>query len=396
MNNPLTRLTAAVAMALCAAAAHAQTARDPVTPAQSPLQPSITGLSVVRPDFTVTLYGLIDATISEVSHADAAGNHLLDYQVPWFSGSRWGITGRRAIVGDTNAIFKLESEYVIQTGEMDTPGVLFNRDAWVGFQGEWGKLTFGRQNTLPRDFAQIYGDAYGSANVQYEEGGWTNTNQFKQLIYYAGSVTSTRYDKGIVYKYVNGPLALGAGYQFGGVPGDFSRNTTKAVAAGWNGGPINISAFYNDGKNGDFRDKAWSIGGNFTTGIFRVNTGYFDYKAEQGVRGDRKDKAWTVSGKLAPPGPMDYELGYQQIKVENAAVSSSLNQPNPFAATPGGTLVGTGKKTTVYGSVFYHFNRFVEVYVAADKAKFTDGYHNASTHGFNDVTEVAIGTRLKF
>ena len=118
MNNPLTRLTAAVAMALCAAAAHAQTARDPVTPAQSPLQPSITGLSVVRPDFTVTLYGLIDATISEVSHADAAGNHLLDYQVPWFSGSRWGITGRRAIVGDTNAIFKLESEYVIQTGEI--------------------------------------------------------------------------------------------------------------------------------------------------------------------------------------------------------------------------------------------------------------------------------------
>ena len=83
--------------------------------------------------------------------------------------------------------------------------------------------------------------------------------------------------------------------------------------------------------------------------------------------------------------------------MENAAISSATgNVPNPFATTPGGTFVGTGKKTTVYGSLFYHFNRFVEVYLAADKAKFTGTYRAAVTHGFSDVTELATGVRLRF
>ncbi|HXN14875.1 MAG TPA: porin [Usitatibacter sp.] len=394
-------LAAALALAFSGLCAHAQTtARDPQIPTQSPTQPSPTGLSVVRPDFTVTLYGLIDGTLSYVTHANTAGDHLFDWhQAPWFSGSRWGITGRRDLgMGGLNAIFKLESEYLITTGEMDTPNVLFNRDAWLGFQGpEFGKLTFGRQNTLPRDFAQIYGDPYGSASVNYEEGGWTNTNQFKQLIYYAGSVTGTRYDKGVVYKKLfDGGLALGLGYQFGGVAGDFSRGTTKALGLAWNGGNVNIAGIYNNGNRDGYTDKAWSIGGNFTTDIFRINAGYFDYTAEQGARGDRKDKAWTISTKIAPRGKIDYELGYQQIKVENAGVGSSGNVPNPFAGLPGGMGVGTGKKTTIYGSVFYHFNRFVETYLAADYAKFTDTYRASVTHGFSNVTELAVGVRLRF
>jgi predicted porin len=399
MNPQVTRLAAAMAVAFAAAGAQAQSANEPVTPAQSPLQPSPTGLSFVRPEATVTLYGLIDGTISYVTHADTAGNHLFDYQVPWFSGSRWGVTGRRDLgLNGINAIFKLEGEYLIATGESDDPNRIFNRDAWVGFQSaSMGKLTFGRQNTLARDFAQNYGDPYGSAQVQYDEGGWTNTNQFKQLIYYAGSVTGTRYDKGVVYKLLQGPIAFGVGFQFGGVPGDFSNGTTKAVGLGYNGGALNFSGYYNEGDRGGAKIKSWSAGGNFTTGIFRVNTGYFDYKQEQGARGDRKDKAWTVSTKIAPPGKIDFELGYQEIKVENAGIGSATgNVPNPFAATPGGTLVANGKKKTVYGSVFYHFNRFVEVYLAADKAKFDGTYRAAITHGFSDVTELAMGVRLRF
>jgi predicted porin len=406
MKSRLTCIAAAIATTLSASVAYGQAspANQSVNPVQSPTEPSASGLSFIRPEATVTLYGLIDATISYVSHADAAGKHLFDYQVPWFSGSRWGITGRRAIGASTNAIFKLESEYLIQTGEMDTPGVLFNRDAWVGFQGDWGKLTFGRQNTLPRDFAQTYGDPYGSAQVGYEEGGWTNTNQFKQLIYYAGSITSTRYDKGVVYKLIQGPLAFGAGFQFGeapgtntGIPGDFSNGTTKAIALGYNGGVFNASGFYNDGERNGAHHKAWSVGGNFTTGIFRLNAGYFDYKADQPTRGDRKDKAWTVSTKIAPPGPVDFEAGYQQIKVDNAGIGSATgNVPNPFATTPGGTLVASGKKKTLYASAFYHFNRFVEVYLAADHAKFNGTYRAAAAHGFTDITEVAAGIRLRF
>jgi hypothetical protein len=56
MNTPLTRIATAVALACAAAGAQAQSspAREAQIPGQSPLEPSITGLSFVRPDFTVT------------------------------------------------------------------------------------------------------------------------------------------------------------------------------------------------------------------------------------------------------------------------------------------------------------------------------------------------------
>ena len=43
---------------------------------------------------------------------------------------------------------------------MDTPGVLFDRDAWVGIENETiGKLTFGRQNAIARDPAMSKGSS---------------------------------------------------------------------------------------------------------------------------------------------------------------------------------------------------------------------------------------------
>lgn len=187
--------TAAAAATLAASAAHAQS--------------------------NVTLYGLIDTTISTVNNTNAAGARTTGFQVPWFSGSRWGLTGKEDLGGGTSAIFKLESEFETPTGNMDTPGVLFNRDAWVGLSSEsLGKLTFGRQNAIARDISGIYGDPYTSEKVGLDEGGYTNVNNFKQLIFYAGSATGTRMNNGVVWKKMWGGRFLTAlGYQFGEVPG---------------------------------------------------------------------------------------------------------------------------------------------------------------------------------
>src|SRR6202049_5002370 len=51
----------------------------------------------VTPADSVTLYGLLDITLSNISNANANGDHKTDYQVAWFSGNRWGITGRDAL-----------------------------------------------------------------------------------------------------------------------------------------------------------------------------------------------------------------------------------------------------------------------------------------------------------
>jgi predicted porin len=360
------------------------------------------GIGLHTPNLDVELYGLLDITLSSVSNADAAGHHKTNFQTPWFSGPRWGVIGKRALPdGAPNLIFKLESEFLLDTGEMDTPGVLFNRDAWVGFQGEtMGKLTFGRQNTLPRDFAHIYGDPYtASGQVGLDEGGWTNTNNFKQLIFYSASPTSTRYDRGVVWKKQFGSFVAGAAYQFSSppVPGQQSQNSTQAAALAWNGGVFNVAGYFNHADTSTFKHKTWSLGGNAALGsMVRVYGGYFDYSADQAVIGTRKDKAWTASVRFAPPGKLDYEAGWLNIKADNAGLSGSGFVLNPYANTSGVTTGVSGKKQTVYGSIFYHFDRSTELYLAADHMSTKDGWKDPRSFGANSQNEIAVGIRTRF
>ena len=353
--------------------------------------------SVVCAQTNVTVYGLIDATIGTKNHATADGGKLTGVQTAWFSGNRLGFTGTEDLGGGLAAIFKLESEYLIGTGEMDTPGVIFNRDAWVGLRSkELGQLTIGRQNTLPRDFAQIYGDPYGS-NLGLGEGGFTNNNNFKQIIFYAGSATSTRYDNGLVWKRVfdNGVVA-GAGYQFGEVAGSFAKNTTKAAAIGYNGTDFLVSGFVNQANVNNFIHKSYSVGGSYLLPTVRLNAGYFHYTAEQGVLGGRTDNAYTVSGKYTPSGLMDFELGYQIMKTANGAINKGGSTINAFVDGSTAPIAGTGKKSTIYGSAFYHLSKRTELYVAADYMKLADGYKVAGTNGFGRQSELAVGMRTRF
>jgi len=360
------------------------------------------GIGLHTPNLDVDLYGLLDITLSSVSNGFASGQHKTNFQTPWFSGPRWGVIGKRALPeGAPNLIFKLESEFLLDTGEMDTPGVLFNRDAWVGFQGDtMGKLTFGRQNTLARDFAQNYGDPYNSTGtVSLDEGGWTNTNNFKQLIYYAASATGTRYDRGIVWKKQFGSFVGGAAYQFSSPPvaGQQSQNSTQAAALAWNGGVFNVSGYFNHADTNGFKHKSWSLGGNAALGsMVRVYGGYFDYKADQAVIGSRKDKAWTASVRFAPPGKLDYEAGWVNIKADNAGLSGSGFVLNPYANTSGVTTGVSGKKQTLYGSIFYHFDRSTELYLAADHMSTKDGWKDPRSFGANSQNEIAVGIRTRF
>jgi len=355
---------------------------------------------------SVTIYGLIDATISTTNNANASGARLTGISTAWFSGNRLGFRGKEDLGGGMDAIFKLEAEYLVATGAMDTPGVLFNRDSWVGLQDQrtFGQVTIGRQNTLARDFAQVYGDAYGSSAIGYEEGGFTNNNNFKQMIFYAGSATGTRYDNGVVWKKVfdNG-LVAGAGYQFGEVAGSFNSGTTKSFGLGYNAPSFVLASFYNEADVGNKADastekhKSWSLGGSYMFGITRLNAGYFHYTAEQGALGKRTDNAWTVSAKFAPQGVMDYEIGYQVMKASNAAYNSDgTGTLNAYSDASGSTATGSGKKSTLYGSVFYHLSKRTELYVAADYMKLGDGYRVASANGFKNQTELAVGMRTRF
>lgn len=233
-----------------------------------------------------------------------------------------------------------------------------------------------------------------------EEGGYTNNNNFKQLIFYAGSATGTRLDNGVVWKkgFDNGLFAA-ASYQFGGIPGDFSRGSSESVSLAYKGGMFNLAGFATAAKVAGLGDRSYSVGGNVQLGIVRLNAGVFHYTGEQGVNGtlaSRSDNAYTISAKLAPAGKLDYELGYQDMKANNAAVNAAGNVLNAFANASLATATATGSRSTLYGSIFYHFDKITEVYVAADYLKLNDGYKVSATNGFANQTEFALGLRTRF
>ena len=374
------------------------------------------GLRYKTPKTFVVLYGLLEPTISTVSNAAKNGAWQTGFQVSWFSGNRWGIGGSQSLVKSDalKAIFRLESEFELPTGNMDTHDVLFNRDAWMGFESVLGKITFGRQNTLARDFSQNYGDPYGTAAVTYEEGGWTNVNNFKQLIFFAGSVTGTRMDNGVVWKKRFGEHVMaGAGFQFnaeGGnaAPGHFSRNTTGSGGLGLDFGPLNVSGFVTEANHSGFNQHGYSAGGNYRFSVVRVNAGYFRYEADQGALGHRHDDAFTVSTSITlAPISENLELsgGFQRIKANNAAYNGGGHIINPFASTASATAAGgTGAKNTGYGSLAYKWNRSTMTYVAFDYMTLSDGYAVAgATAGefsgkgpHKDQIELAVGTRISF
>ncbi|MBD3767513.1 MAG: porin, partial [Gammaproteobacteria bacterium] len=190
------------------------------------------------------------------SHNDCSGTYASTngFQTAWFSGNRWGFDIDHDLGNGLKAISKLESEFELPSGAFDTSNTIFNRDAWLGLQSDAiGKLTFGRQNTLTRDFTQTWGDPYGTSEVTLKEGGYTNVNNFKQLILYSGSGDGTRMDSSIVWKkrlddhWLVG-LAHSFGFQGAGGSGGLGAGygaITPGYAGNGQGGPVP-----GDAKNG--------------------------------------------------------------------------------------------------------------------------------------------------
>ena len=387
----LTKLSLAAALvASTLVSVHAQDASD------------FEGIAYQNGANSVKLYGLLEADLIHKTNTNTSGQSLTTLSTPWFSGSRWGITGARGLGdSDLKAIFKLESEYNVATGAEDTAGVLFNRDSWLGLESKTlGKLTVGRQNTVARDFAGAYGDAYGKMKVGLDEGGFQNTNNFKNLVYYAGGATGTRYDRGVVWKKEIDNFVVGAGAQLVESAGSTNNTKTQSVALAYNGNGFTIAGFTTTATVKDLSHKSSSLGGSVQVNeLVRLNAGVFSYNSNQksGMT-DRKDSASTVSALFTPKGKTDYALGYVTMNAKNAALDSSGYVYNAYADNSGSTtnVLANGKRNTVYASAMYHMDKATDFYVVMDKLTLADGWGDKGANGKTSQTAYGVGMRFKF
>jgi predicted porin len=221
---------------------------------------------------SVTLYGVIDTSITFVNHADGTHNNLWSVGNASggdLAGTRWGLKGTEDLGGGLAAIFQLENGFDPSNGKLLQGSREFGRQAFVGLTSDkYGTVTLGRQYDPLVDLVQAI----------------TADNYFGSVFATAGDVdnydNSSRTDKAV--KYVSPTIAgfqLEGMYAFGGIAGSTGSGQTWSFAAAYNNGPLAVAAGYYVADNVNTLTNglrsAWSTSAT-SDGTFdsTINTGY--------------------------------------------------------------------------------------------------------------------------
>lgn len=282
---------------------------------------------------TVTVYGIVDAWFGTTSGTGVASQTVLDSG--GVSGSRWGLKGSEDLGGGLNANFVLENGFDVSKGA--AAGVLFNRQAYVGFSGGFGEVKLGNVYTSYDDISGATNSAFDSA-LSAQNGVWASTNYISNP------------NNNIVYATpAMGGFSAAISYALG-------ENAAVGVSAS------NVTAFnlqYSTGPVyvGFARQTETPVGGGTAPSFTRLN-GSYDLGVAKVLLGYGKVSDQTMA-KVTTPGAeiTEWELG------ADVPVSAALTLSGGIARSSDNVVAGDAsrsgygfaaayslsKRTTVYG-----------------------------------------------
>ncbi|AJY11063.1 porin [Burkholderia dolosa] len=229
----------------------------------------------------VQLYGIVGTYVGSVKRSDTPQAAAL-MGSGGLTTSFWGIRGKEDLGGGVSAIFALESFFQPQNGALgrNATDPFWSRNAYLGFQGDFGRLTFGRHRN-PTYTAESLVNPFGSSTVfsplvlqtfVTNYGGtmigdtvWNNTAQYTTpnvrgfgatVIYGLGGVAGS---PGI------GNLGVHFSYQGHGLTAVLSGQRVRYTAAG----PVGAQYAYLAGAAYDFKVAtlyaAWAMTSDVST-----------------------------------------------------------------------------------------------------------------------------------
>jgi predicted porin len=220
---------------------------------------------------SVTLYGVVDEAIAYVNNQKGHSN--VYFRQGNLYSSRIGVRGSEKLSSTLSAIFDLQEGFDPGTGAQSSPGLAFNRQAFVGLQDtKLGTLTMGRQYTPYYQFVGTLGPVSFLTGATGAHPGDVD-----------GLDTTIRANNSVVY---TSPTLYGfrvsAQYGFGGVPGSLQSGNTISAAARYDGGPLSVAAGYllmhNTGASGGLSPNA-----SASYGVSAINAGYVSASSVQHV-----------------------------------------------------------------------------------------------------------------
>ncbi len=185
----------------------------------------------------VTMYGIVDAGL--VRENGGVNGNVTRVSSGIGSFSRLGFRGTETLGGGWSANFLLELGTRIDTGEMDVPGSIFNRQAYVGARhAAFGAVTFGRQYTpyynALSGVADPFGAGYAGAAKNLFPAVGANTRTSNAIVYSSPTIMG-----------LTGELSYALGEQLG----DSTAGRQIGASLGYSAGPLNARVAYNHRNN---------------------------------------------------------------------------------------------------------------------------------------------------
>jgi predicted porin len=260
----------------------------------------------------VELYGIVDTGVGYLSNVN--GHSLYTAVNGNFSPNMFGLRGREDLGGGEAAIFDLQGEEFLSTGQMVEPGVLFNRRAIVGLDDQrMGTLTIGHQTTMSYDVLPLFATPAGGGSLFS-----THQGNFDEL------VNTYQYDNAV--KYWSPSFAgfkFGGEFAFGGTAGNFGENRKYAFGLRYQSGSLSFGAVYTN-ENDRFLEGASFLGLKTLFGVQLSPTAEViaNNLENIGVGGSYAFKDWTVRATYTRTS---IEIGNETAIANTVDASASWN-----------------------------------------------------------------------
>ena len=296
----------------------------------------------------VAVYGLIDAGVESLNHANVNQNNVVKVVSGGKNTSRWGIRGTEELGGGLKAVFGLEGGVLLDTGAAD--GALFKRQAFAGLEGSFGRIVIGRSFTTTYDFVILFDPLGYAPNYSWATSAnatgpskYGMTTAFDNLVKYSGSAGDFKYG-----------ATIGLGEQAGS-----NADSRKYAAAGsWTQGGLGVMAAYEQ-INGNTlpvtfnRDEttAFHLAGDYKTGDLRFTAGMRGYKLVAGKAATadvRADTYWGGVSYLVKPA-ITLTGAVYHVNVKNVAAGQDAD-PTMYVAR---VLYALSKRTDLYSALGY-------------------------------------------
>lgn len=250
----------------------------------------------------VQVYGLIDAGVEVVNHADADGGTLTRVVSGGKNTARWGLRGSEDLGGGLKAVFNLEGAIEMDTGSSDGP--LFKRQANVGLEGAFGRVIIGRSFTTTYDLVIKFDPMGFAPNYSWATtGGATGPSKY-------GMTTS--FDNLVKYTGRSGNFMYGASVGLGEQAGSSADGRKYAFGGAWNAHGIGVMASHEQVNGtalaaGGRRDetKVSHLALSYESGDWRTLAGMRSYRradAREAMAPMRGDTFW--GGIIRTDGPL--------------------------------------------------------------------------------------------